>query len=364
MDKIKMIILLAVPTTICNLKCRYCYLSQRESSFSGEQAQMEYSPMEVAKALSKERIGGTAFINICADGETLLTKNIDEYIYLLAKEGHYIEIVTNLTVTPVIDKILTWEKDILEHITFKCSFHYLQLKERNWLDRFSMNVNKIWQAGASANIEITPDDELIPYIDEVKEFSIANFGALPQLTIARDDNDKHNYLTNLTIDEYDKIWSQFNSNFWQFKKAIFNVDRKEFCYAGQWSVYINLATGMANQCYLTNERVNVFENIDEPIRLRPICKCIDTHCYNGHALLTLGLIPGLTTIGYGDIRDREREDGTHWIRPQMKEFLNSKLEESNSKYSKSEKRRLIINNYIKYPKHYIGKELRKLHILK
>ena len=64
MDKIKMIILLAVPTTICNLKCRYCYLSQRESSFSGEQAQMEYSPMEVAKALSKERIGGTAFINI------------------------------------------------------------------------------------------------------------------------------------------------------------------------------------------------------------------------------------------------------------------------------------------------------------
>lgn len=364
MDKIKKIILIAVPTTICNLKCRYCYLAQRDSSFTGEQAQLQFTPSEVAKALSKERIGGPAFINICADGETLLTKNIEEYIYLLAKEGHYVEIVTNLTVTPIINKILSWEKDVLEHITFKCSFHYLQLKERNWLDRFANNVQNIWKAGASANIEVTPDDELIPYIDELKDFSMKNFGALPQLTIARDDNDGHNYLTKLSIEEYDKTWSQFNSNFWLFKKTIFNVNRKEFCYAGQWSMYVDLASGRTTQCYQTNEITNVFKNIHEPIKIGPICKCVDTHCYNGHALLTLGLIPGLTNVGYGDIRDREREDGTHWIRPQMKEFLNTKLVESNEEYTKQRKRQLILKNYVKYSKRYIGKELRKLHIIK
>ena len=32
------------------------------------------------------------------------------------------------------------------------------------LEQFALNVQKIWDAGASANIEITPSDELIPYI--------------------------------------------------------------------------------------------------------------------------------------------------------------------------------------------------------
>ena len=77
-----------------------------------------------------------------------------------------------MTVTPVIDKILNWPKELLKHIEFKASFHYLELKKRNLLEIYAKNVQNAWKAGASVNIEITPSDDLIPYIEEVKELDV------------------------------------------------------------------------------------------------------------------------------------------------------------------------------------------------
>lgn len=339
MDKVKRLILCRIPMSICNFRCRYCYLAQRDECYQGKQADFKYSPEYVAKAFSMERLGGACYFNFCADGETLLTKDIEKYIYAVAKEGHYIEIVTNLTITKVLDKILDFEQDVLDHITFKCSFHYLQLKERNLLNVFADNVNKIWAHHCSANIEITPDDELIPYIDEVKEYSIKNFGALPHLSIARDDRTGHDYLTKLSLEEYDKIWGQFDSGFWRFKKTIFNQKRNEFCYAGAWSLYVDLTTGNATQCYCSRYNQNIFKGVNKPINFLPIGKCPDTHCYNGHALLTLGCIPRFTDVKYGEIRDRIKTDGTHWIQPKMLCFLNSKLDESNKLMTDEEKKK-------------------------
>ena len=74
--------------------------------------------------------------------------------------------MTNLSYTPNLEKFLSWDKELLKHLEFKCSFNYLELKKKGLLDVFADNVNKIWAAGASANIEITPSDELIPFIDE------------------------------------------------------------------------------------------------------------------------------------------------------------------------------------------------------
>lgn len=359
MDKIKRCILIQVPTSICNLRCRYCYIGQRDEGFQGEQAAFQYSPERVAAALSIERMGGPCYINLCGDGETLLTKNIEKYIFELAKAGHYVEIVTNLTVTKVIDEILSFEQCILDHITFKCSFHYLQLKERNMLDVFTSNVKKIWDC-CSANIEITPDDELIPYIDEVKEYSLSNYGALPHLSIARDDREGHGYLTKLNLDEYDKLWGSFESDFWKFKKTIFNKKRKEYCYAGAWSLYINLATGHTTQCYCSKYFQNIFEDINKQINFVAIGQCEETHCYNGHALLTLGCIPYFTDVRYGNIRDRVREDGSHWIRPQMLDFLNTKLEYSNACYNDFQRARDKRLNYFMLIKSTVRKAKVKL----
>lgn len=256
------------------------------------------------------------------------------------------EFVTNLTVSSVLDIILGWDRELLKHLQFKCSFHYIQLKEKGLLNLFVSNVRKVWAAGASATIEITPHDELIPYIDEVMLFSKKNFGALPHITIARNDAVKgKDYLTKLPIAEYDKIWSKFDSEFWQFKKKIFMVRRKEFCYAGEWLLQVNLATGVARQCYKTNYTQNIFENIDKQIYFMPIGHCKESHCYNGHMLLTLGCIPDFTKVGYGDIRDKTKKDGSTWLTPEMKNFLNKKLwEHNNYRYSKLERCYIILKN--------------------
>lgn len=342
MDKIKRIILMAVPMSICNFRCSYCYLTHRKEYYQNKQPDYQYSPEHVAKALSQERLGGIAYINICADGETLLTKDIDKYTYALLKEGHYIEFVTNLTITPVLKKMLAWDKDLLKHLSFKCSFHYLQLKQKNLLNIFAENVHRIWEAGASANIEITPSDDLIPYLDEVKAFSMEHFGALPQLSIARKDNTKNiEYLTNLPIEEYDQIWSQFDSGFWRFKKTIFMKKRCEFCYAGDWSLQLNLATGIAGECYRARRHFNIFDDINKAIPFKAIGRCLEPHCYNGHMLLTLGCIPHFTKVGYGDIRNRIRIDGGEWLRPEVKSFFNSTLVESNEEYSEAQKKRIL-----------------------
>lgn len=339
METIHKLILLSVPTTLCNLKCGYCYLSQREDSFQGCQANFLYSPEHVGKAFSQDRLGGPCFFNICADGETLLTKGLDAYIFEIVNQGHYVEIVTNMTVTPVLDTILSWDEVLRKRITFKCSFHYLELKKRDLLERFTDNVKKVWESGCSACVEITPDDALIPYIDEVIAYSKEHFGALPHLSIARDDNNRHEYLTDLSLDEYRKTWEVFESSFWTFKRTIFNVRRNEYCYAGAWSLYVDLATGQAIQCYCSRISQNVFENPDKPIRFLAIGACRDTHCYNGHALLTLGCIPKFTDLGYGMIRDRIRADGTHWIADEIRAFMNTKLEAANPVYQKHEKRK-------------------------
>lgn len=343
MDKLKKLIFLNIPLSICNLRCHYCYIAQRKECYQGVQPKMEYTPIQVAHALSKDRIGGAAFINICAKGETMLLKDLDKYVEALLKEGHYIELVTNLTVTSMVDKILSISPLLLKHLEFKCSFHYLELKKKGWLDLFANNVSKIKKSGASYTIEMVPNDEVIPYIDEIKEFSLENFKALPHLTIARNDGKKDiGYLTKLSIDEYDKVWGQFNSGFWEYKKSIFMKKQKDFCYAGLWSMHIDMSTGVYKQCLRSIPIGNVFMNPEKKLPELPVCSCHLAHCYNGHALLTMGLIPNSTDVGFGDIRNRVCNDGSEWLQPELKSFFNQKLKDSNEMFSASDQIKMRI----------------------
>lgn len=364
-DKIKKIILFSIPMSICNFRCSYCYLAQRDEHYQGIQPQMKYSPEQIERALTIERVGGVAYTNFCADGETLLLKNIDEYVKAVVKNGHYAEVVTNMTITPVLEKFLSWDKELLKHVEFKCSFHYLELKKKNLLNVFAQNIQNVWKAGASANIEITPSDDLIPYIEEVKEYSMKNFGAFPHLSIARNDKTrKIEYLTNLSMEEYDKIWGQFDSEFWKFKKTIFGVRQNQFCYAGDWLLCVNLSTGIANQCYFGKQLGDIFADPNSPLPHQAIGSCQIAHCYNGHMLLTLGAIPGFTDVGYGDIRDRQRIDDETWLQPELKAFFNSKLEESNEIYKMHQKIGAILNSGLHYSititDHLIKKAISKL----
>ena len=93
MDKIKTILLFHIPLSICNFRCHYCYIGQRPVHFQGTQPAMRVDPDEFGRAFNVERMRGLCFANFCADGETLLTKNLDQYVKKFCEQGHYAEII-------------------------------------------------------------------------------------------------------------------------------------------------------------------------------------------------------------------------------------------------------------------------------
>lgn len=347
MDKMKRFIDCYIPTETCNFRCHYCYIAQHRK-FNNEVAKFSYTPEYIAKALSKERLGGICMFNLCAGGETLIAEEVIDVTEAILKEGHYVMIVTNGSLTKRFEKIAKFPKELLSHLFFKFSFHYLELVRLKILDRFFENVKMLRDAGASFTIEITPSDELEPYKDEIKKVMMEKIGALPHITIGRKDTDDIPPLTDHKFEEYKKIWSEFNSEMFNYKSTIFGEKRKEFCYAGEWSIYLNLVTGDYTQCYCGKKLGNIYQNINKPIKFLPVgCSCTQPHCYNGHAFLTFGNIPELKSTTYDKLRNRTQSDGVEWLQPEMKVFMQSKLVESNKEYSKKEKQKINKKN-LKY----------------
>ena len=337
MDKIKKFIDCYVPTENCNLKCHYCYLSHLEG-FNNKTIRIEKDPKFIRKALSKKRLGGVCMFNLCAGGETLLYREIIDVARELLNEGHYVMIVTNGTLSERFDEFSTFSEDNLSRLFFKFSFHYLEFKRLNLLDTFFENVNKIDKIGASYTVEITPNDELIPYIVDVKKISIEKMGTLPHITVARKESGDIPLLTKLSKEEYIKTWSVFDSELFNFKMKIFGEKRKEFCYAGDWSFVLNIATGDIKQCYRGFDIQNIYNDINEPIKKLAVGNCCtEPHCFNGHAFLTFGDIPELFTPTFLELRNRKPENRREWVVGKMYDFMQQKLDEDNIEYSKFKK---------------------------
>lgn len=347
METMKKFIDCYVPITTCNLRCSYCYITQQRL-FSKGIEELPHTPQEIRSALSKKRLGGTCLFNFCAGGETLLSEQTIQIIKELLMEGHYIMVVTNGILTKRLEDIAIFPKELLQRLFFKFSFHYLELVRLNKLNQYFNNVKLMQQAGCSFTVEMTPHDELIPYIEQIKEVCMNNLGALCHVTIARSDIEKGTpILSKYGMEEYKKIWGTFNSNFFEFKSSIFGQKRNEFCYAGDWGYYLNLGTGNLTQCYGGEVLQNIFEDIETPFKKKPIGECCSqAHCYNGHAFLTLGLIPELNTPTYAELRNRKCSDGTEWLSSDMKRFFECRLVDENIEYSNSVKKQITIKNKV------------------
>jgi organic radical activating enzyme len=335
--KMKMFIDTYVPVTTCNLRCKYCYITQRRL-FAGSLPKFNFSPEIVAKALSQERLGGICHFNICGGGETLIPPQMTDYICAILEQGHYVMIITNGTISKRFDEIVQLPPSLLRRLCFKFSFHYREIKEKCLVDQFFANIHKVREAGCSFSLELTPSDEDIPLIAEIMQVSKDKAGAACHVTVARDETSTLNnkpILTKLSREGYEKTWDVFKSDMFCYKMSVFGHKRNEFCYAGAWSGYLNLGSGVMTQCYQSfSKPQNIFEKPDTSITRIPIGrKCKEPHCFNAHAFLTLGLIPELDSIEYARIRNKMADDGTEWLNPQMKEFLSNRLKETNKEYS-------------------------------
>lgn len=344
--KIKRLIVINVPIKNCNLKCEYCYISALKQSQLGP-AKFMYSPEHVAKCLSKKRLGGTCIINLTGGGETLIPKEMPQYIYYLLLEGHFLEVVTNGTLTNRFDEISKFPKELLNHLEFKFSFHYAEYKKKGMMKKFFDNVKKMRDSGCSFTVELMPYDGLISDIDDIIKLCNEELGAVCQITVGRNDlSKKKDLLTSMSKEEYIKVWKKFNSTMFNFKLDIYQKKIKNFCYAGAWTLYIDLGTGASKPCYGQLCNQNVFENPDKEIKFEPVGKhCRQPYCYNGHAFLTMGVVPELKTPTYADIRNRICDDNSEWLGKDVKNAFSQKLFENNEIWSKGKK----ILYSIKYP---------------
>ena len=322
-----------VPVHLCNFRCHYCYILQHKL-FENYVKGPDHTPKEFGDALSIKRTGGICLINFCGGGETLLMPGFLDYAYEVLKQGHYIMIVTNGTCFNVFEEIKKWPLDFRERTFFKFSYHYQQLKEKKLIDRFFENIVSLRNLGFSFTLELVPYDELIPFIDDIKSYSIKYLGALPHVTVARDESKAGlPILTSLSAEEYTKTWSTFESKLFDFKYSIFNVKRKEFCFAGHSSCYLSLFNGEMKQCYCSNKRTNIYSKhfkFPGPVGKR----CSEEHCYNGHAWLTFGNIPQLKTPTFLELRDRKSVFGYNWVNDKMAHIFSQRVNIKNALFIK------------------------------
>lgn len=333
MDKIKCFIECLVPVTACNLKCSYCYIIQ-ENRRKNEIPKLPFPPEYITKSLSKKRLGGTAYLSFCGAGETLLSNDLIPLIDLLLQEGHYINITTNGTITNNIEKLLCIKPKLLKHLHFAFSLHYLELKRTGNLEKFFNNVNLVRNAGCSFVVQVNLCDEYLPFLDEIKKLCVKNIGAMPQVAATRDEigSSKIKLLTNLSQKKYEEYGENFNSPLFKFTMKNFMDQRKEFCYAGEWTFTLNLMTGELKKCYFSRTLQNIYENIYEEIRHEAVGKyCKNAFCTNSTHFMALGVIPSIETPSYESLRNRRE---AHWYTDEMCIFLSNKLADNNKKFSK------------------------------
>ena len=338
MDKMKRFIECYIPIESCNLKCPYCYISQKRKlgEMANKRITTEHQLDELKKAFSRKRWGGVCHVHLCASGETLIPEDVLSVIRVLLEAGHYVAVVTNGTLTNRFEEISKWPEWLRSHLFLKFSFHYMEMRRLHMMERFFNNVNLMRKSGVSVSVELTPHDELIPYIEDIKKVCMDHIGALCHITIARDETTPDfAHLSKYSYEEYKKIWGVFDSELFDFKKQWFYKKPKEFCYMGEYGMLVNLISGDYSQCYPGKRKGNIFD-LHKPIHFQAMgYACPAPHCWNCHAFFALGCVPGIHNAPtYAEVRNRVCADGSEWLQPEVKAFFSQKLYDNNPRYSK------------------------------
>lgn len=334
--KMKRFVELIIPSNHCNLRCNYCYLAQNNFK-SKESDCFIYSASHIRKALSKERLGGVCYINICASGETLIPKETFEIARELLDEGHFVNIITNGTLRSRFQDFEKINPEDRKRMSFMFSLHYFELLERDMLDAFFENYNYVISLGYGCILSMVLTDSYRKVLNDIKQLCIDKTGYYPQLAPARrvETGNKNvrmmTWQRNKYIEDGLSYGSQLFDTFMQFWK----VKRNEFCYSGDWLFRVNAANGNMTKCTCDNcPPINIFGDTDKPIPFEAVGNnCKAEFCLNGNAYLAVGVIPEIEILHYGEIRDVKNAEGKSWISEEMAGFLSQRLDESNKKYS-------------------------------
>lgn len=329
MDTMVKFIDLYWPVEYCNLNCPYCYVHQHKENKAAERYQCSHTPQEIRAALSKERLGGTCLLNICAGGETLLEESIIPIVYELLEEGHYVGIVTNGLPSERIQALLNFPEDLVKRLFFKFSFHYGELKRLDKLDAFFHTIKSVKVSGASLTLELPAYDDFIPEASEIIGLCVSQIGAVPHVATLRDETKPgFTLLSKYSYKELEEKWHPYHSELFRVRSEIMEKKYKGFCYAGAWTFTANMETGEIRQCHYERIIGNLYDN--SLLNSQPVGNhCHSEYCYACHAFLTLGDIPELSSLAYYDETRDRKEAG--WLSEEMSAFMHQKLYQNNRK---------------------------------
>lgn len=259
----------ALGKSACNIHCDYCYIDYRDKE-DDINTSFSHSISYMIKALSQARLGGPAFFDMCSDGETLLKNGIVELVHGLLKEGHYVCLITNGTVTSKLNEILNISMLYRKRLLFHFSLHYLELKKKSLINTYFDNVNLVKESGASISMSLVGCDEYIPYIDEIKKTAMEKVGAMPYITAVRAaDSYKYDQFViegkAKTWEEYIDLWKGFPGKSLELRGNTLGKICKK-CYAGISSGFINLDSGHLVSCVPGEYLDNIYDDIKRKIK--------------------------------------------------------------------------------------------------
>jgi organic radical activating enzyme len=331
-----------IPVRRCNLRCHYCYIGQtfgyKDNIEPGDES-LHYSFEHMRRALAVKRLGVCMF-NLCAHGETLLFKELMPLVAMLLEMGHFVSIVTNNMVTKPLKELLKLPQNYRDRLFLKCSFHYMELKRLNIIDKFFDNIDFIKRAKTSFTIELTANDETIPLIPEIKEVCMKRAGALCHIVESRNNAvPSLPRLTALPIEEHQAAWAQFASPLFNYQQKFYEQKILDFCSAGRWFSAFILQNGELFHCDGAKMFANIFANPDQPVGFTAIgenCPC--PHCYIRYVNSILCNVFDESSKyqdmpTYVEERDRECVDDSHWLTPIMREAFSHRLSEFHKPYS-------------------------------
>lgn len=345
MEKIVKMINGTIHTLGCTLQCEYCYLAQRGYKNDGDIFALKYPLDKVLKACSKERLGGTCFIQIIGDGETLLPKDAGPLILGLLKEGHYVQVITNGTLTERIHDLIEGaeQEGVVDHLLMSFSLHFMELEKGNWLKIYADNINYVREKGVSFRISMVCSDADIEAEKRIHEYCENDLdGVALSIGSAKKYNEITGNIEGLWSkyekeEYYKKVIDIFPSYNLEYIQDLDEIDNHKFCYAGSWYFQVDFTTGTYSQCLQNAGPVhNFFENIEDELLLEPVgTRCKASWCWCGWAK-KLNLIPN--ECGYiSDIEKMAAAPKNKYINKKCLSAGFADLANSNCEFSAEQK---------------------------
>ena len=264
-----------VPISHCNLHCEYCYVIQGNYRDSAR-PKFRRSPQEIGRAFNPARWSAEhLFVSFCGAGETFLCKEMTDIVAYTLAQGNFVNVTNNGTISPAIEKLITLPDDLASRLVFAFSLHYNELKKRNLLNAFAENVKKVFASKASFTVQLNLYDGYLNCLDEIKNFCTENFGALPQIALTRAQQRGITIHSSADFETYKNYGVQFNSPMFKFSCENFLKSRaKNFCYAGENSWVLDLATGDLKRCYFERAYFNIYDDLEKKYLCNPSAEIV------------------------------------------------------------------------------------------